>query len=107
MKKEDILAKLLIENDKVKDYVILCNDISGKYIKYAFADGYPADCYKLPVWISELPVNDGAVYELSGFTGEHWCFKDSKPVDVQKLFEKKFNMSTNDIVSLIESISKK
>ena len=101
VRKEDILAKLLIKDDVVKNYVVLCDDAVGRYIKYAFINGYPEHYNCLPKWSEELPANDGAVYELSGYTGEHWAFKDSKPIDVDILMNHKFSLSVNEIAELV------
>ena len=35
MNKSELLAKLLVKYDDIKKYVILKEDISGKYFKYA------------------------------------------------------------------------
>lgn len=102
MKKEEILAKLLIKNDEVKNYVVLCEDIQGRYLKYAFINGYPENYNQLPQWSLELPANDNSVYELSGWSSDHWAFKNAQPIDVDKLLEKKFELSVNDIVELMK-----
>ena len=102
VKKEDILAKLLVKDGSIKNYVILCEDVTGRYLKYAFIDGYPEHYNMLPQWSSELPANDGSVYELSGFTSDHWAFKDAAPVDVNRLLAKTFTLSVNDIYDLIK-----
>ena len=100
VKKEAILAKLLVDSGDVEKYVILKEDITGRYIRYAFIDGYPHDCYNLPIWSKELKADE--IYEISGYTTDHWCFKDSKPVDVNQLMNKKFELSTNEIEELIK-----
>lgn len=100
VKKEEILAKLLVESGDIERYVILKENHTGRYIKYAFIDGYPHDCYRLPSWTTELDTDN--IYEVSGFTGEHWVFQDGKPVDVEKLMNKKFELSTDEIMDLLK-----
>lgn len=102
MKKEDLLAELLIKNDLVKNYVFICEDLTGRYLKYAFTSGYPDNFKNLPQWSSELPANDGSIYELSGYAGDHWCFQDAKPIDVKKLCQRKFELSVDEIMELFQ-----
>lgn len=101
IKKEDILAKLLLRDNSIKNYVFLCEDLTGRYLKYAFIDGYPEHFNMLPQWSAELPANDGSIYELSGFTGDHWSFKDAKPINVNKLMSKEFTISVNELIDLL------
>ena len=99
MKKEELLAKLLLKSDDIKNYVILVNDITGRHIKYAFMHGYPDNPYNLPKWSLEMKAGD--IYELSGYTGDHWAFKDTRPIDVDMLLNKKFELSANEIEDLV------
>jgi len=99
--KDDVLAKILIQTGELNNYVTLDKDNNGKlYIHYALTDGSPHDCYNLPAWCEELKTK--RIYEISGYTGDHWAFKDTKPVNVNKLLNHKFSLSINDIFKLIE-----
>ena len=106
IKVEDILASLLLLSHDIDKYVILVDDkvLNKKYFKYAFVNGYPMDFDKLPKWADELEC--GKIYELSGRNSETWCLKDGNPVDVNSLLERKFSISTKDIMSILENISK-
>lgn len=100
MNKSELLAKLLVKYDDIKKYVILKEDISGKYFKYAFCDGYPENCYKLPLWAGELELDK--IYKLSGWMGDHWAICGSQPTDVDRLMKEKYQLSAEDIFELME-----
>lgn len=103
--KKYLLALCLMTTEKINNYVVLLeNKLTGKkYFKYAFKDGYPEHFEDLPSWaINELKCNE--VYELSGYTGTAWALKDSSPVDVDQLLNKKFSLSVNDISKMLDII---
>lgn len=101
--KSKLIALLLTMSGEATRYVQLCCGADGKrYIRYAFADGCPDDCQALPVWTSELV--PGKVYEVSGWTGDHWAINGSTPVDTATLMEKKYTLSANDIINIMQKI---
>lgn len=101
--KSKLVALLLTISGETTRYVRLCCDTDGKrYIRYAFADGCPENCQALPAWTSELV--PGEVYEVSGWTGDHWAINGSTPVDTAALMEKKYMLSANDITSIMQQI---
>ena len=97
--KQESLAKILVQTSDIKNYVILVDDDGGRYIRYAFMKGCPENKYNLPKWSAEM--QSGNIYELSGYTGDHWAFKDTKPIDVNMLVNKKFKLSVNEIEKLL------
>lgn len=99
MNKSDLLARLLLKYDDIKKYVILKEDISGKYFKYAFVNGYPDNCYSLPAWASELEV--GRIYKLGSWIDDHWAIEQSQPVNIEKLMKQKYELSAEDILELV------
>ncbi len=100
MNKSELLAKLLVKYGDIKKYVTLCEDITGKYFKYTFCAGYPDNYNKLPKWADELEI--GKIYELSGWMGDHWALKGSQPIDAEKLMKEKYQLSAEDIFTLME-----
>ena len=100
MNKTDLIARLLIEYGDAKKYVVMCEDDSRRYIKYAFIDGCPENCDKLAGWTTELDA--GKVYKVSGWTGDHWVIDGSQPVDIDKLMNEKFDLSANDICNIMK-----
>jgi hypothetical protein len=105
MNKTNLLALCLMNDGTINDYVVLLEDklTSKKYFKYAFKDGYPEHFDDVPEWaINELKTNE--VYELSGYTGHSWALKDSAPVSVPMLLNKKFSLSVNDISNMLDFI---
>ncbi len=103
MNKSDLIAQLLLKHGDAKKYVVLCEDDNKRYIRYAFVDGCPENCDKLAAWTTEL--NVGEVYEVSGWTGDHWVINGSEPVDIDRLMNEKFELSANDIFNIVNNKS--
>ena len=106
MEKKDLLAALLISSGEVNKYVIYINDpvLNKQYFKYAFIHGYPEHYDQLAKWMYTELI-DGEIYELSGYTGDAWSLKDGSPISIDKLLNKKFNISVNELNKILESQS--